>query len=310
MAALCPLLKYKTMNPLFPFNHQQPEDHLTAFIKVLAEKFSPLYIYCFGRITESSSREGCFIESSHEQKCRYYLLMITECATRIENEVQHYATAHFPQGQITILVHGKDALKEAIHANNKFFFTVSNCGELLYSRDKTVKSFQVPCFVPTQAAVKARKHMTHHILLASGFLDSAKECLRTGKYHLSIFMLHQVVEQCCMSLIRVHIAYRADIHNLKRLLHLCDSFSPALSGLFLDESEEGHRLFNLMLKSYSAARYNYDFHVEAADAEKLCNQVSAFFEMTAVLCEDKIESLALEAEVYKQLKKESEVYYG
>ena len=228
--------------------------------------------------------------------------MILENETRIEHHVQDYVNEHFRHGMITILVHGKDAVREEINANNRFFITVSNFGELLYCSDRMLKSFQVPGYVPTRAAAKASKHFSHHLTLASGFQESAKECLRTSKYHLSVFMLHQVVEQCCIALIGVHISYKSDIHNLRRLLHLCDIFSPELSRVFLNEAEEGRRLFELILRSYSAARYRDDFIVTQSDAEKLYSQVSAFLEMTEVLCVNKIADLEVEAEDYKKLR--------
>lgn len=283
------------------------KEHFSSFIKVLAEKFKPVYIYCFAQFVDSSHKSGCFIDPLADESWRYYLLMITESPTRIEHEVQNYANDHFQQGTITLLVHGKETLTEAVRANNRFFISVANSGELLYSQDGMIRSFQVPDFIPTQAAVKARKHYLHREDIAMGFLESALACLRTGKYHLSLFMLHQVVEQCCIALIRVHLAYRSDIHNLYRLLRLCDSFSPALSGFFLQEIEGGRRLFDLLVKSYSAARYNDDFTVEQSDAEKLYNQVAAFLKLTGTLCIGKIDALAMAAEVYKQLHMGSEV---
>lgn len=138
--------------------------------------------------------------------------------------------------------------------------------------------------------------------LATGFLESASGYLSTGKYELCIYMLHQVVEQCCSGLIGVHLAYRSDIHNLYRLLRLCDIFSPALSQFFLQQNEEGRRLFDLMVKSYCGARYQDDFKAGQSDAEKLYSQVAAFLKMAEVICKDKIEALAMDAEVYKQSK--------
>ncbi|CAM4411839.1 HEPN domain-containing protein [Pedobacter westerhofensis] len=289
---------------------QIQKKEFAAFIKDLADKYQPLQIYCFGEFMESANKRGCFIESAAHENYQYYLLMVIESATRIENHVQDYANHHFPYGTITILVHGKETITEAVRANNRFFITVANSGKLLYSADPTIKSFRVPDFIPTRAAEKAKKHYRRRMALAAGFLESAMECLRKGNYHLCVFMLHQVVEQCCICMIRVHLAYRSDIHNLYRLLRLCDSFSPAMSGLFLGEGEEGRRLFELMVSSYSAARYKDDFVVEQPDAERLYNQVAAFLKVADVLCQDKIEALALDAEVYRQLKTESEVCYG
>ncbi|WP_394341724.1 hypothetical protein [Pedobacter alluvionis] len=86
------------------------------------------------------------------------------------------------------------------------------------------------------------------------------------------------------------------MHNLNRQLRLCDSFSPAPSKLFLSGSEEDKRLFDIMGKSYSAARYKDDFKVEQADAEQIFTRVSTFLKLTEIMCVDKIKSLAKVAE--------------
>ena len=60
-----------------------------------------------------------------------------------------------------------------------------------------------------------------------------------------------------------------------------------------------------MVRSYSAARYKDDFRVNQKDAEQLFINVSNFIKLTEILCLKKIESLAEDAEAYKQNKLES-----
>ncbi|MET1054518.1 MAG: hypothetical protein ABWY16_04360, partial [Pedobacter sp.] len=62
------------------------------------------------------------------------------------------------------------------------------------------------------------------------------------------------------------------------------------------------RLFDIMVKSYTAARYQDHFLVIRSDAEALYDQVSCFLKLTEDLCTEKIELLAAEAAAYKQLK--------
>lgn len=284
---------YQPLLPYCPIKEQPIDEELQVIVKLLAEKFRPLYIYCFGDYAESSRKVGCFIDGVAHHHHRYYLLMVIEGAGRIEHIVQDYASSHFQQGAITILVHGKDTLAEAVRSNNRFFITVINKGKLLYSHDPMIKSFQVPDYIPTRAADKAQKHYHRSITLATGFLESAQECLRNEKPHLSMFMLHQVVEQCCIGMIRIHLGYKSDIHHLYRLLYLCESFSPAISGLLLSNDQEQKRLFDLLAISYSAARYQDNFVVCQADAEKLYHRVAAFLKFADELCLDQIERMAL-----------------
>ncbi|KIA89535.1 hypothetical protein OC25_25145 [Pedobacter kyungheensis] len=294
------------METQFSQSGQFQKENFSAFIKELVQKFTPEQIYSFGKNIDLKVNNGCFVENHNIENYHYFLLMVTESVTRIEHEVQDFANNHYPFGKITILAHGQQTIAEAIKANNRFFITIYNNGKILYSRDGMVQPFQTTSLIPTQGAVKAQKHYNHRFPLATGFLKSAKECLTNLHYNLSAFMAHQVVEQCCIALIRVHLAYRSDIHNLYRQLRLCDSFSPAPSRLFLSGSEEDKRLFDIMVRSYSAARYKDDFKVEQADAEQIFTRVSTFLKLTEIMCGEKIKSLAIFAESYTQLKKESE----
>lgn len=289
------------MEAQFPQSGQYQKENFSVFIKELVQKFKPEQIYSFGKNIEFKNNDGCFINNVTEENYHYFLLMVTESVTRIEHEVQDFANNHYPFGKITILAHGKETIAEAIKANNRFFITIYSSGQIIYSQDGMAQPVQTVNFIPTQAAVKAQKHYNHRLPLAAGFLASAKECLTNQHYNLSAFMAHQVVEQCCIVLIRVHLAYRSDIHNLYRQLRLCDSFSSAPSRLFLSGREDDKRLFEIMVKSYSAARYKDDFGVEQADAEQLFIRVSTFVKLTEIMCGEKINTLATEAELYKQL---------
>lgn len=280
--------------------HRQ-SDRFTEFIKILAEKYNPIYIFCFNKESATTIKEGCFTDSVVQENHHYHLLMVTEGLTRIEHHVQNYANDHFQFGTITMLVQGIEAIAHGIHQNNRFFITVFNGAKLLYRRDQSIASLEVTGFVPTRAAAKASKHHQTHMLLASGFLESARECQENRILPLSIFMLHQVVEQCCICLIRIFLSYRSDIHHLHKLLNLCSSFSAAPANHFQLETDEGRRLFNILVKSYSDARYKDDFCVGQSDAAHLYSCVSSFRALAEQMCLEKINTLALEAEVYKQI---------
>jgi HEPN domain-containing protein len=298
------------METEFTSLNQLEKENFLVFIKKLVQKYKPEQIYCFGKNIDFRRNESCFIESQREEKHHYFLLMVTESITRIEHEVQFFADNCYPSGKVTILAHGKETIEDAISANNRFFITVYNNAQILYSSDGIVQRTSSINFIPTQSAVKAQKHYNHRLPLAIGFLKSAKECLINQHYNLCVFMGHQVVEQCCIALIRVHLAYRSEMHNLYRPLGLCDSFSLAPSGLLLSGGDDRKRLFEIMVKSYSAARYKADFKVEKDDAEQIFINVSAFLKLTEVMCADKIRSLEVVAQSYKESKKESEISYA
>lgn len=294
------------MEVQFLMSDQSRAEHFKAFIQSLIGKFQPQKIIKFGKQTLSNEIEGCFANKQiiHSHYC---LLMVTENITRIDYEVQDYANSHYHHGQITILCHGQDAIKEAIKANSRFFITVSNTGQLLYSNDGFTQFDAETHFIPVGALEKAEKHFFHRIPLADGFLQGACECLLKHHFNICTFMLHQVVEQCCIVLIRIHIAYRSEFHNLHRLLSLCRCFSEEPYKMLLSGSPTDRRLFDILVKSYSQARYADTFIVEQADAEQLYKKASAFLQLVKCMCKEKMEELSEIGLQYEQQNKESEV---
>ena len=277
------------------------------FIRRLVDKFQPLKIICFAKTEHCSKTEGCFQDQESSKRCDYCLLMVTETATRIDHQVQDYSNLYYQNGTICILCHSKEAVLEAIKANNRFFVTLYSTGQLLYSQNGMSNFDFRTSFIPTESALKANNHYNHRLPLAEGFLRGAKECLENDDFNISTFMLHQVVEQCCILLVRVHLAYRSENHNLMRLLRLCCSFSDRPIKTFLSGCPDDERLFNILIKSYSGSRYGSGFFVAAEDARNLFTRITEFTTLTKEMCIAKIEELKHEALLYNQLQAESEV---
>ena len=101
------------METQFSQSGQFQKEKFSAFIKELVQKFKPEQIYSFGKNIDFKVNNGCFIENHSTDKYHYFLLMVTESVTRIEHEVQDFA-------------------------NNRFFITVYNDDQILYSRDGTI----------------------------------------------------------------------------------------------------------------------------------------------------------------------------
>jgi HEPN domain-containing protein len=283
--------------------------HYREFIQRLAQKFEPLQIFSFSQSSHTQKSHGCFNDSLASFKCDYCLLVVTESATRVDYEMQDFANTYYRHGIITILCHGRQSVMEAVEHNSRFFISVITTGKLLYSNDGLLGGNQMPPYIPIKGAVKALKHCGHRIPLADGFLMCASECLEKEQYGICTFMLHQAVEQACICMIRVHIAYRSEFHNLYRLLRLCQCFSEKPFQLFLSTPED-ERLFDVMAKSYSGSRYKDDFTVSRQDAESLYKRVASFLLLVKEMCDDKIKLLDQEAALHTVLKNTEAVQVG
>jgi HEPN domain-containing protein len=291
------------VRPIFSATDQQT-NYFKIFVQSLVAKFQPLQIICFAKTSSIIQSSGCFQDQDNSYNCNYCLLMVTESNTRLDHEAQNFANTHFQHGVISILCHGQESVLEAIKANNRFFISIYNAGQLLYSQDGMSQIDFSPKFIPTQSAKKAQKHLSQRMPVAEGFLRGAAECLAQMDYNVSTFMLHQVVEQCCILLIAVHLSYRSEIHHLLRLLHLCSSFSERPIKTFITGSTEDERLFSILMKSYSDSRYGSGFHVSEQDAKSLHQRVNTFVNLVKEMCTEKIEGLEQEVILYQQAKSE------
>jgi len=275
--------------------------HFRAFIHRLTQKFDPLQIFSFSQNSYNYHLQGCFNDNQNHFKCDYCLLAITETATRIDYEMQDFANAFYQYGTITVIGHSRQSVTDAVQQNSRFFISVLSYGKLLYSKDGLLNKDPVTPFIPIKGAIKALKHYEHRIPLADGFLMCASECLEKEKFGICAFMLHQAVEQTCICLLRVHIAYRSEFHNLYRLLRLCTCFSEKPFQLFLSTPGD-ERLFDIMAKSYSGSRYKDDFTVSRQDAESLYQRVASFVVLAKGMCSEKIALLAKSASDDADLK--------
>lgn len=275
--------------------------HFREFIHRLAQKFEPLQIFNFSLNSYTHNSQGCFNDNQGYFKCDHCLLVVTETATRVDYEMQDFANSYYQHGTITVISHGKQSVIDAVQQNSRFFIGVLTYGKLLYSKDGLLSDDPISTFIPTKGAIKALKHYEHRIPLADGFLMCASECLEKEQFGICAFMLHQAVEQTCICLVRVNIAYRSEFHNLYRLLRLCQCFSEKPFQLFLSTPED-ERLFDVMAKSYSGSRYKDDFTVSRQDAERLYQRVASFLLLAKEMCNEKIELLAKSASDYAVLK--------
>ncbi|UZD24354.1 HEPN domain-containing protein [Algoriphagus halophytocola] len=271
---------------------QDQAEHFRAFLQALVEKFQPIQIISFGRQTIENKLEGCFSSHWQQKQVHHCLLLIMESPTRIDYEVQEFTNHQYQQGQVTIICHGEASIKESLRENSRFFITVLRQGKTLYMKSGFHLLEDIPVYIPTKAREKAERHVHHRIPLADGFLEAAQESFQKNRYNLCVFLLHQTVEQACILLIRVHIAYRSEFHNLKRLLGLCRCFSDEPYQLLVGSDSKDRKLFDLLIKSYAKARYASSFLISQKDAEELFTKVSAFVDLTKKMCTVKMEELA------------------
>jgi HEPN domain-containing protein len=259
--------------------HVQVRD-INYLLQKVVDKYDPLQIYCFHKDEQSRRVAGCFGDFQDAGHCDYWLLMVTEGSSRIENAVQDFANAHYEFGKITLLAHGREGIDKSINDGYRFFVNVYSTGKLLYNRKFAVNTLVTYSSALPNEQERLKERFDNGISRAEGFLHGAIECLGSKKYNVSAFMLHQAVEQCCIALIGLHMDYRCDIHNLHRLLMLCRCFTDAPYQLFISGREEDRAAFDKLVKSYSNARYGMDYKIGEVEISLLIDKASELVRYT------------------------------
>jgi HEPN domain-containing protein len=221
-------------------------------------------------------------------------LFITKGTERVEHEIQDYVNNHYKSFKVTAISHSFENARNAISQGNRFFVN-SFKGITFYHDKETFLDIDFPKLNPVNTLDKAERRFHDHIRMAIGFLHSGTDCILSEKFFENgVFSLHQAVEQACIALIKVHMGYRIDLHNIGRLLNLCKCFLEQPAELFPANDSDTARLFQILRESYANARYKEDFEITESDAIKILERVATFVEIAENLCLDWINNLRTE----------------
>ena len=263
-----------------------------TLIATLSQKYGLTHIRCFARKGTISNNFSSFADFGSYTDLHYFLLFVTKGTERVEHEIQDYVNNHYKSFKVTAISHSFENVRNAIAQGNKFFIAAFLDGLDMYYDNETTFDIEIPKLNPVNTLEKAEKRFHDHMKLASGFLQSAADCIRNHGYNENgVFLLHQAVEQACITLIKVHMGYRIDVHNLSRLLNLCKCFSDKPADLLLSDDSESARLFQILRDSYGNARYAEDFKIQDSDAVKILERVSAFVDLAEDVCLEWINAL-------------------
>ena len=251
---------------------------LQNLVRLLTGRYQTARITCFAWIWSHRTREGCFTDHSDELFCHYFVVMETK-EVYPEPAIQDYVNHHCSSFKVFIIAHHTGKIREALQSGHRFYTEVRNSGVVLYTSDSEPAESRLPEMPPPDAD----QYFGTHMELARSFHQAATLHLEHGRTRSGLFLLHQTVEQACIALIRVYLGYRADFHNLGRLLDLCSCFSSDPGNIFPRNNGEERRLFQILCRCYTEARYREDFHVETEDCRTILKKVTCFLQMTEEL---------------------------
>lgn len=261
---------------------------------IIIESIFTRGIYCFGEKKQTQSFHTPFQETvKQEEYIHFYLLVFAE--ETIENASNDICDKIKikTQGRITatLLIHQVQSLKK-IHDDQQYFFwsIMQNAALLFQDTDKPpylINNVNPKRNLKSTTLYAANRKNNISTIWSWVYNDDEID----SAYEVKMSSLHQIVEQSCLSLIRVFMGYIPNHFSLDHLFNLCAYFTNITTDFFPRKTEEDRFLFKLLKQQPSALRFNKANDVDYLYYELLEQRCCKFKNQAAVLIQKELERL-------------------
>lgn len=228
--------------------------------EVITEHIKTSAIYCFGRhaTAYSSSRKIYPDKELQKEHSHLYLLVfvqetkdnaVSDISDKIKAKTQGTLTA-------TVLIHHVQSLKGLCQDQQFFFWQIMQNAELLF------QDINKPPYLNISETPKRNLKSTSHyiawrrnnIATIWGWVYNDDDASSSDEVKMSA--LHQIVEQICLSLIRVFVGYTPNHFALEYLFNLCEYFTTITADFFPRQTREDKSIFKLLKQQPNTLRFS------------------------------------------------------
>lgn len=253
------------MNAIEFSQQKELKEVITGHIKTSA-------IYCFGRnLTAYSSSRKIYPdkELQNEHSHLYLLVFVHETKENAGSDINDKIKAK-TQGALTatVLIHHVQSLKDLCQDQQFFFWQIMQNADLIF------QDINKPPYLNISETPKRNLKSTSHyiawrnnnIATIWGWVYNDDDASSSDEVKMSA--LHQIVEQICLSLIRVFIGYTPNHFALEYLFNLCEYFTTITADFFPRQTREDKSIFKLLKQQPNTLRFS-----KANDVDYLYYQV-------------------------------------
>ena len=228
--------------------------------EVITDHIKTSAIYCFGRhaTAYSSSRKIYPDKELQKEHSHLYLLVfvqetkdnaVSDISDKIKAKTQGTLTA-------TVLIHHVQSLKDLCQDQHFFFWQIMQKAELLF------QDINKPPYLNISETPKRNLKSTSHyiawrrnnIATIWGWVYNDDDASSSDEVKMSA--LHQIVEQICLSLIRVFAGYTPNHFALEYLFNLCEFFTTITADFFPRQTLEDKSIFKLLKQQPNTLRFS------------------------------------------------------
>ena len=264
-----------------PLKLSETNDENTALDKIsriITHAIKAVAIYCFGKNEAVLPKDSLAVEEKMGNT-NFYLLVFEDGLTP--------NTAHDLAGKIrskskgrytvTLLVHNITELGTE-QADQKYFFAkVISSGQQLYLNPEHLTLLN--SVTPQQRNLKpAIEYLHYRNTIANILLEHVADGYDSSYTHLTGILLHHVVEQAGLAMIRLFLGYSPNYFSIGYLLEICEHFGPEIANFFPTRTESDLQILKQLSRQPWTLRYSGKDSISTDEMELLegrCNEFVA-----------------------------------
>ena len=189
----------------------------------------------------------------------------------------------------TVIVHDIKEVNRALSTRRYFFTDIKKEGVLLYD-SKRYKLEKAQKLSSEERKQIAQQDFNYWYKSARYFFDDFKSNLEKRRYNNAAFNLHQATERFYTTVLLVFTHYKPKEHDIKTLGKQAGNLDPRFLPIFACSTKEEERMFELLRKAYTEARYNRNYKITKKELEYLGERVKKLQILTKEICKERIES--------------------
>lgn len=286
----------RSKSPLITIEDSNP---LNLITKIITDTIETSALYCFGQKTRNTTTEISILVDNNEkfESTHYYLFLIVkqfqnDVLGNVAQIIKEQTAGH---STVTILMHTKKSLHQKAGDQQHFFYQILQRGTLLY-QETTNPPFLTFDETPTRNLKSAKMYVMQRDR-TKAFLMDAEGLDGGGATKLHVYMMHLVIEQTCLGLIRLFLGYSPNQFALQYLFELCEYFSPLTAEIFPRVTKKDKELLKILSGHTNSLRYGFIDDVQYFDYEVLSNRYLEFVERADKLAAKELERLGLLTEI-------------
>jgi hypothetical protein len=257
---------------------EMPVNHKQVITDIICKAVKTAAIYCFAMRDIIGNYNNVVFESAAKgtSSVHYYLLVFcyksskspgNDIADTIKARTKGACTA-------TVLVH-KALVVNKYSDQNLFYNSVMAKGQLLYT-DDAIRPDSVLATRNDINIQKAEWYYNNRMRIATTLINSLQEDSFEQSHDIMPIMLHQVVEQACLGLIRLILGYTPNHFSLSHLFELCSLFTTLTTDFFPQASKVENEMFKLLNTPVWEMRYTSHDDVEKLHVQLLDRRCQEF----------------------------------